>query len=273
MTENKLWEDTCVHVVQVLVQKMPSIVDKGFNQWGITIPAYNGIELPDITDYDTGQSLIGYCGLGSTDCGDLFLTLDNNKLSGLDTVALQPGQQPLFTAPDTDMLVPLTFSSLTLNGSFTFMQHCQASGSNTPTPTSVTGAYTATITGVDIDLAISGLDLNQGSAGSVTLTWTNEAFALQNPPVDPCSPPASTPSADNVTFTITYDSGAACGDAPHLLTWQQKSVCNYQKAGLGQIEAKLTCAVIGLLSGSTPVQGHTLPGDILQYINQAFNNV
>ena len=253
--QDDLWEDFCLHVATFVVQQLPGIVDNGINQWSLNYPPLTNLALPAVNNYDTSQPLTGFCGIGTTDIGNGILSLSGLVLNGLDTIAMTAGQSAAFTAPDVTMTIPLTVGQLTVAGNFQ-MQHACQKGTNPQFTMTASGTMQLTISNANVVVTIGGLDQNAGSAGSVTIDWAPDP----NNPTAPPAPPV--PVLDPPTFSSTTPVSARI------------TLGNYFKLSQNVIVQKIQPELTGLLTGTTSIgSGQTLAGELLSYINQAFNNV
>jgi hypothetical protein len=239
------FEDICIHLVNVIIQKMPDVVEHGIDAFGVSYPPLKDLALPGVTHHDTSQPFTGYCGIGITDIGNGFLDLSAIVLNGIDTIAVTSGQAVTFTQPNTELTAPVTFGSLTVGGRWTMRHQCQGPNDQQPAWVPISGSFQATLNAVSIVIVVGGLDDNIGRAGSVTLTWR-----------DPANPPLP-------AITATFD--------PHSPVAAQRLLTLYFGLSQNDIANEVTRNVTDLLSGTAAYQGKTLPGELLGIINDGLS--
>jgi hypothetical protein len=237
-----LWENFCIHVVQLVIEKMPDVVEHGIAIGDLKYPPLKNLSLPSLANHDTGLLFTGFCGLGANDIGNGILDVTSLTLNGLDTIAVTSGQAVTFTKPETELTAPITFGALTVSGRWAMRHRCQArKDPKAAWWLSISGSFEATLQAASIVIVLGGLDDNAGTAGSVTLTWSDP----QHPPM-----PAITPTFDP--------------DSPSMA---QQLLQNYLDAGDNEIACEVTDNLTKLLNGDATYQGKTLAGELLAVIN------
>lgn len=246
------WEEICIQVIRNVLPLLPRVVDEGFHDFGLDIPPFTSVELPDLIDWDTSTTLTGFCGLGNKDLGNAALDLEGSRLNGLDTIAQTPGETIRFTTPDEVMIIPLTVGKLSIASQFAMRHRCRPmSPQGAPEFTAEgKGSLTGSIEKARITMTIAGLDANKGRAGAVLLAWSS---------------PTSLPE-------LAFGAPQFASGTPE---GARRTIENYLKIGSGikSLKGRLVDQLTGVLSGAVPLGSRTLPGTLLEVINGAFGAV
>lgn len=163
---------------------VPKIITDGYDddKLGIHIQPRNSVSVSDITHKDVGQALPGGCGLDFTN-GDATFNGLNNVITNLSAVS--QGGPLVFTEQDSVIQLPLSFSSIILNGDLLAIQPCQDINNNNYTKT-WTGKYTVTASELSVTATIT---LSLGTVITAVvhpITVTQPTIAItgtvENPP-------------------------------------------------------------------------------------------
>ncbi len=171
------WESLLKTIAEALIANLPSIIRDGFKDGGINIPPYTNISLPDMNRYDSGQKL-ALCPLMSQPVENTLLSVQENKLNGLDTI--KAFGEITFPVQDVKLCIPLVFSEVRLAGTWKTDSVCQR-GNKDPVPGEHTGTYRVCYTDVQVTLDIL---LNQAAttATNVAITLTDRNSKWQEQP-------------------------------------------------------------------------------------------
>ncbi|HSS49152.1 MAG TPA: hypothetical protein VLX28_09405 [Thermoanaerobaculia bacterium] len=153
-----LWESLCKNAAYKILAAMPRIVREGSAPLGI--PPLINHPLPEAADLDSGFEAL-LCPDGCEPASNTFFSLLKNRLNGLDSVVLY--EKAYFQSKDTELILPIKFGGLVLDGAFEVKQRCKCGGAD-PAWKVVKGTYKVTYREVQID----GRIVVETASGKVT---------------------------------------------------------------------------------------------------------
>jgi hypothetical protein len=113
-----LWESLCKNAAYKLIAVFPEIVRKGSGPLGI--PPLVNQPLPEVQDFDLGRKVVR-C-KDDDEVGTNLLSITQSLLNGLDTVGRF--ERARFTRPNTQIVIPLVFEEVKLDGKWRIRQQC-----------------------------------------------------------------------------------------------------------------------------------------------------